>query len=190
MKRYTPVKNVNIFLHRELLTMFYWQIFFFNFLVLFLCVLAYECILSFCDAKFRRSDYRNQHIKKFHTDVVFECFACKLTFNTYYELSRHMQRDRHHNLESPDTPKTNENNEKSNVCADCGLIFAKKQQLYDHRRFHKMEEHFCEICSKGFTHPNTYREHMLIHEGKVEHFCHCGKGFVLRRRLRAHEGLL
>lgn len=132
-----------------------------------------------------------------HPEVIFECFVCKLRFNSYYELNRHMQRDLHHNLEcsiqitTANAPETNENNDY--VCLDCGKIFSKKQQLYDHRRFHKIENQVCSLCSppKTFTHPKTYREHLLIHEGKLEHFCPiCGKGFVLRRRLRAHEGLL
>lgn len=192
MKRYTLAKNVNIFLFisNGIYHVFFYCWFFFH------SDLAYCCFFSGCDLKFRRSDYRSLHIRKMHPEVIFECFVCKLRFHSFYELSRHMQRDLHDSLESSiqittaNTLETNENNEEPNVCVDCGKIFAKKQQLYDHRRFHKMEGDLCRICSKTFTHPNSYREHMLIHEGKVEHFCStCGKGFVLRRRLRAHEGL-
>lgn len=146
-----------------------------------------------------------------HPDIVYECFSCKFSFDSYKELSQHIIIG-HNNTSSV----------KRYLC-ECGKSFHAKYRLIDHQLCHTDEKIFkCthQNCQKAFKRKPELRDHLKTHEGKLgkqivhkyvhsffeflsifflciffscqhaEYICECGEGFVLPRQLRNHKSLL
>lgn len=76
-------------------------------------------------------------------------------------------------------------------CTECDLKFHSKTALATHRTIH-FPQLKCPYCQKEFSRRDSYKEHLLIHEGPRHQCPHCPRAFTqmsnLRRHLRIHTG--
>ncbi|XP_073540333.1 uncharacterized protein [Phyllobates terribilis] len=72
-------------------------------------------------------------------------------------------------------------------CSECGRRFAKKANLFRHRRSHT-RPFFCADCGKSFTFKFRLIEHQRFHTGEKPFACsECGKCFMHRENLFKHQ---
>ncbi|XP_072174358.1 uncharacterized protein [Diadema setosum] len=76
------------------------------------------------------------------------------------------------------------------ICEQCGKIFHKKKNLYQHIKTHTNKKPYtCSQCDKGFRLKSTLREHMETHTVGRPHACqNCQKQFKTKRCLQNHIG--
>ena len=133
---------------------------------------ALECEL--CNVVFQRKKDRDKHWVENHDDVNFKCAKCTKSFNSQYDLDRHV------------------NTHPNTVCEICSLDCKTRTKLEGHRkgkhsqgpkvRFH------CEVCTKTYKNKGCLKEHMVGAHGQPGNFsCDtCGKQFWLKVRLAMH----
>ncbi|XP_075698266.1 uncharacterized protein LOC142663482 isoform X2 [Rhinoderma darwinii] len=72
-------------------------------------------------------------------------------------------------------------------CSECGRHFAKKANLFRHKRSHT-RPFFCADCGKSFTFKFRLVEHQRFHTGEKPFSCsECGKCFMHRENLFKHQ---
>ncbi|XP_056410195.1 zinc finger protein 189-like [Hyla sarda] len=72
-------------------------------------------------------------------------------------------------------------------CSECGRRFAKKANLFRHKRSHT-RPFFCGECGKSFTFKFRLVEHQRFHTGEKPFSCpECGKCFMHRENLFKHQ---
>ncbi|XP_071986284.1 uncharacterized protein [Engystomops pustulosus] len=72
-------------------------------------------------------------------------------------------------------------------CSECGRHFAKKANLFRHKRSHT-RPFYCGECGKSFTFRFRLLEHQRFHTGEKPFSCpECGKCFMYRENLFKHQ---
>lgn len=75
-------------------------------------------------------------------------------------------------------------------CDLCGKLIAKARVSFHKAQYHTAPEerkYRCEVCSKGFTTKQRWRDHTNIHTGAKPYTCqYCGKGFANFSCCRLH----
>ena len=128
------------------------------------------------------------------------CKACGKCFQNKMVLTRHM---RTHKGENPykcplcvsslmpsnelkhlylgEKPETDQPENPSCLCSDCGKRFPTTKTLRDHvRTTHEERRHPCSVCGDFFMSLGSLKVHQKIHTGEKPHQCSvCGKYFAL-----------
>ena len=115
-----------------------------------------------CHLQIYKSKY-NDHLKT-HSVNVFECQekGCKFTSERKDNLKRH--RELKHNIHEINTrPLTKVVKKKTNCSYECPLCskkFFSHQEIENHMRFQKCENHYCNICGKKFSLKDNLKKHL------------------------------
>lgn len=141
-----------------------------------------------------------------HPEIVFECFACKITFDLHYDLRQHMLDDRHtlsenvsdHEWKISQKVEKNIRNEKKikqYKCAMCSQQFSNPSSLKIHENVHTCKRYICDVCGNSFSEKYRLMEHQQSHTDEREFKCthqDCQKAFKRKRdlqdHLKIHEG--
>ena len=155
-----------------------------------------------CDLEFTDEAAKAKHMIKFHNK--FKCPECPMTFGSTFGLRYHMQhaQEKH----QPDYGKT--------TCSICGARFKSFKFLKEHKKsihktgekrscpycgemVHDVRKHIrqahnnaeeCEVCGKKVK--NLENHFLTVHgadENKRFRCETCGKGFVLKEKMIAHQ---
>jgi len=108
---------------------------------------------------------------------TFECSYCQKTFKLKFYLNQHRLV---HNEEI-----------RPYSCNVCGKRYARRQSMYDHRRWHCIRRQFeCPVCKKLFKTVMSAKVHQRIHKKNrtADFYCNeCGKSFFSKGSLKTHQ---
>ncbi|XP_076053322.1 uncharacterized protein LOC143032431 [Oratosquilla oratoria] len=125
---------------------------------------------SVCNETFKKRYGLQRHIKRRHSKDKIVCQQCDKVFSCQEDLARHKQS---HTLQH---------------CQECGKEFSSTWTLQRHAATHNPKETFqCKQCKTTFTRKDSLATHMKIHAQQKEYKCHCGKRFVKKSQMTAHQ---
>ena len=133
---------------------------------------------EFCDQMFIGTLRYENHVRGKHR-YKLECEVCKKEFSSRRYLMLHMR---------------THTNEKTFVCAECGLSYYSSSSLYTHKKIihsdfkqERKRNHVCHLCGKGFFVKWQLKVHMECHNDVRNHLCtECGSGFKSTYDLKLH----
>lgn len=141
---------------------------------------SYPYLCTSCNEKFPVKGELIKHCKKIHhrnelTFTKYQCKICKMTFATNQALGNH----------------NNYHNQQTYLCTQCGKIFARRDNLYQHLKNHnESKDYTCYTCGYSFKKKDTLAVHVRIHTGHKPYECKiCGKRFNQKSPLRIHMRL-
>lgn len=121
---------------------------------------------------FKKMDYLNEHLKKFHNGKNNNfCRICKKEFKSGYILKAHQ----------------NTHGDYKSICKYCGKTF-KYQNLENHYKIHKNDRcHKCDMCDSSFIQKSDLVIHTRLHSGERPFKCKiCDENFIANTNLNKH----
>ncbi|EFA03090.1 Histone-lysine N-methyltransferase PRDM9-like Protein [Tribolium castaneum] len=160
-----------------------------------------------CPKVFDKESAANRHIKTHSAVKAYKCDTCDKRFSRNDLLLRHKiahamkMDDQKFELENfsdddedPDDDTIIIKTETALYpCAECNLIFIKKEELDAHIQKHEKgggEGIVCNVCMKTFSKQAHLNRHKKIHSQNKPHVCPtCNKGFVRAEQLNNHMNI-
>ncbi|KAJ3665729.1 hypothetical protein Zmor_001209 [Zophobas morio] len=159
-----------------------------------------------CHKIFNKETTLNRHVKTHTAIKAYKCNICNKSFSRNDLLLRHKIA---HAMKMADQSFEYDNNsddadqddEGETVvvktetalypCAECNLIFVKRDELDAHVQEHKgKSDIICKICGKKFSKQAHLNRHMKIHSQNKPYVCStCNKGFVRSEQLNNHMNI-
>ncbi|GBP76565.1 Zinc finger protein 836 [Eumeta japonica] len=131
---------------------------------------------SVCGREFNNAKACGTHMSLAHGPGRFKCKLC------YETLQSSDERKLHYLIRHP--------GKHPFECNICGKSFQYKSSLYMHRTDHHTANkvvYTCSYCNKEFNKKDSFREHVLIHEGPRHACSYCPMRFVQRSNMLRHE---
>ncbi|XP_049540305.1 zinc finger protein 771-like [Anopheles darlingi] len=155
------------------------------------------------DIVFSSAFLLNNHLKQFHSDMIFHCTPCdrvfmdKVTYSTHAK-SHSMYRDCfcascEKGFGNPRALMNHlESHEHSCICPSCGMKIDNHMKLEVHLKSHETVKPFaCHLCPLRFHLEVRLKEHLRRHEGKGNFSCEiCGKRLNTQRNLKIHQRMV
>lgn len=127
-----------------------------------------QCNLCENVTYFKKMDYLNNHLKKFHNGKNNNiCRICRKEFKNYYILKAQ--------------------GDYKSICNFCGITF-KYKNLKNHYTIHMNERnHKCNICDAAFKNKCDLMVHNRLHTGERPFLCNiCDERFIANTNLNKH----
>ena len=156
-----------------------------------------ECGKEFSKAE--NAKYQ-RHVKSHSMEKSISCSQCEEMFYFEIELRWHItnKHDLQHKCSECDYKANYQStlkkhfiaihtNEKSHICAKCGMSFKRKSNLWNHSFIHADRIFKCEVCGSSFKKQKYLTDHVRIHSSDYQAQCAlCGKNFIQKSNWKQH----
>ena len=133
----------------------------------------FKCYICHLEMNYAK---RNDHLEKFHQDIVYKCDICEKEYSCATNIKMHY-RSVHYVTKVK--------------CDQCGRDFKLKEYLHRHIKavHEKLRDHKCNTCNKSFSQLGALKQHIRsIHEGLRQFRCDtCKKTFTQLIALQNHQ---
>jgi DNA-directed RNA polymerase subunit RPC12/RpoP len=157
----------------------------------------FEC--HHCQTTFKAKGTLKRHMSLYSNSIVYPCNQCPARFFKHAALLHHSlicSKPNINNLNCIDVPPPQKqaqvvtvvkNVEKEYKCLECGKIFSKYQNLYNHKKRHEGIIYRCAQCPSAYQTRYGLKYHSrTVHELQPFECHHCQSTFNAKVTLKSH----